>query len=136
MMRRLCDDRGSTELFVLAMVPAVLFALGLVVDLGGRSRALDRAAWCAQQAARAGAQSIDAGSAQDGVYPGVLASTGSAAAQSSIAGSGMSGTVQLDGTRVTVTCTTGYSPFLLGTGTWTLSATETARSVRGIVQEG
>ena len=57
------DDRGSLSLFVVVVFVALLVTIGLVVDGGGKIRALQRADAVAAQAARAGGQAIVASTA-------------------------------------------------------------------------
>ncbi|MCL2849749.1 MAG: hypothetical protein FWE61_06865 [Micrococcales bacterium] len=126
------DDRGGVELFVLVVVLALILALGIVVDLGGRMRVADQAAWTAQQAARVAATQVSGVQIQDGSTPVIAAESAVAAAQQVIAAAGMTGTVVVTADTVTVTVTTTYSPMILGPSEWAISETATAQVVRGI----
>ncbi len=134
--RRVAGDEGGVELFVLIVTVVLVAALGLVVDLGGRMRASDNAAWTAQQAARAAAEQVSGAHAQAGVLPVVASSSGVAAAEQVIATAGMTGTVAVVGDTVTVTVSTTYDPMILDAGSaWTVTETATARIARGIGTE-
>jgi len=129
------DDRGGTELFVLVTLFAMLIALGLVVDGGGLMRAQDEAAWCAQQAARAGAERIDLNQVQIDGTSVLLESAAVATALQVVAAAGMEGTavVNADGS-LTVTCTTEYRPVVAvwsGAPSWHITQEATARPIRG-----
>ncbi|MBA9008021.1 MULTISPECIES: pilus assembly protein TadG-related protein [Thermomonospora] len=54
------DDRGSIAMYTVLLTPAVLLLAGLLVDGGLAIHARQRAADMAEQAARAGANEIDA----------------------------------------------------------------------------
>ena len=100
----------------------------MTVDATG---VLDRTVWFMGDGSQVTCQGSDA------PYVGYEAlNAGAAAAQQAVAGSGMTGTVQVAGTTVTVTCTAQYGPVLLATGTWDVDATDSARAVRGITEEG
>lgn len=60
MTRRRRDDRGTIAMYTVLLTPAVLLLAGLLVDGGLAIHARQRAADMAEQAARAGADEIDA----------------------------------------------------------------------------
>jgi len=133
---RRTDDRGGTELFVLVTLFAMLIALGLVVDGGGLMRAQDEAAWCAQQAARAGVTRLDLAQAALGDAPVLDGPAAVATALQVVAAAGMEGTavVNADGS-LTVTCTTEYRPVVAvwdGAPSWHITQEATARPIRGV----
>ncbi|MCL2849324.1 MAG: hypothetical protein FWE61_04680, partial [Micrococcales bacterium] len=125
------------ELFVLVTLFAMLISLGLVVDGGGLMRAQDAAAWCAQQAARAGATRLDLAQAALGDAPVLDGPAAVATALQVVAASGMDGTavVNADGS-LTVSCSTEYTPAIVGwTGaSWSVTEEATARPVHGVSQ--
>lgn len=138
--RRLTDDdRGDASVMLIVVMVALIAMVGLVVDVGGRLRAADQAAYVARQAARAAGQQIETAQAQDGVRPDVTNSGAQAAANAVIGASGMTGAVDVSGQTVTVTVTTTYTPQLLGivgAGTWNVTSSASARVARGITEEG
>lgn len=136
---RLADDRGDASIMLVVVMVALIAMLGLVVDVGGRLRAADEAAYVARQAARAAGQQIETSQAQDGTWPDVTNSGAQAAASSVIGAAGMNGSTSVSGQTVTVTVTTSYTPRLLGiigAGTWNVTSTASARVARGITEEG
>lgn len=133
------DDQGGVELFVLVLIPIMLLSLGLVVDLGGYMRAGDRAAWCAQQAARAATGRLDLAQAQTDGTAVVAADAAVTTARQMAVAAEMTGTAALnaDGT-LTATCTTEYEPMILtvpGLTTWHITEQATSRPARGITSE-
>lgn len=131
-------DDGGIELFVIIVVLAAVAALGLVVDAGGYLRAKDQAAWCAQQASRAGAGQLDLAQGLADGTPVVVGSQAVAAAQRAVAVGGNTGQAwaNADGS-VTVSCTVEYHPVVFtmaGTTTWSATEQGTARPYHGINQ--
>lgn len=122
-------DRGSVAVFVAAIVPALLAVFGLVLDLGQQLRAQRTAAAVAQEAARAGVESVDLGHYRGGALR-VDAATAAAAARGYLAAAGYSGLVRLTGPAtlsVTVTVTRPTQVLgMVGISSW--NATETARA--------
>lgn len=133
-VRRCTGERGAfTPWFLVMVVPMMLMA-GLVFDggqvLSARREALD----VAQNAARAGAQAIDASQIRQGnvaIDPGLV----DAAAQDYLAANGFTGTVTVTGTEVTVVVTQDVDMALLGAigvQEKTVTGIATARIVRGV----
>ncbi len=58
-MPRCADDRGAVSLYVIVLLPALFFAVGLVTDGGAKVEALGEARDLADNAARVGAQFSD-----------------------------------------------------------------------------
>lgn len=118
-------DRGSISMFFVIAIVALFVMVGLVVDGGGQVRSLERANDIAAQAARQGAQAIDAAAAIRGRGAIIDPSAASQAAQSYLAAAGVPGTVVVDGAdQLTVTTTTTYTTTFLGAiGISSLSST-------------
>lgn len=130
------DERGSTTLFFVVMGLAFFLVIGLVVDGGGKIRALQKADSVAAQAARAGGQAIQAGEAVRGDGTVIDPVPAKQAAQRYLATAGVDGTVQLiNGTTLVVETTTHYQPVFLGiagVGELTTKGSAEVRLVRGI----
>lgn len=97
-------ERGSITVMTAVLAAALMLLVGLVVDGAARARALSRADAVAAEAARAAATAVDTRG------PTVTVDTTAAvrAAQAYLASAGVTGTVELVGTRtvdVTVTIT-------------------------------
>ncbi|ACZ32424.1 TadE family protein (plasmid) [Xylanimonas cellulosilytica DSM 15894] len=145
-MRRLRErlardpERGSASAWAAVTTIAMFLFVGIAVDFGGQLHAQQQARDVATQAARAGGQQINAPQAIRG--QGVTAQPGDAysAAASYLAGSGVSGSVQVAGARVIVDTSATYNTkFLSIIGINTLPATghaeaRIARAVGGVEQ--
>lgn len=108
-------DEGSVSVFFVVVAIAMLVLVGLVVDGGGKIRALQKADAAAAEAARQGGQAIVAAPAVQGEGVQVDAAQARAAAQAYLDQAGVEGTVTIaDGTRLEVTTSTSYSPIFLG----------------------
>ena len=59
-------EQGTVSVLVVMCIPALILVLGLVVDTAGKNDERDRAAWTAEQAARAAAEQIDLGAVRQG----------------------------------------------------------------------
>ncbi|WP_037599535.1 hypothetical protein [Streptacidiphilus rugosus] len=118
---RVGRERGSLSLFTAIVILAVLAVLALVVDGGGRLQALAKAEGTAQEAARTGAQSLNAGDALTGHGFTVDHTAAIAAANAYLKAAGVSGTVTTVGNRIEVTVNAPFTPLfpLLGAGTVT-----------------
>ncbi|MBE1877545.1 hypothetical protein IHE71_17800 [Myceligenerans sp. TRM 65318] len=138
--RRDGAERGEINILVAGLVPALIIAIGLVVDGGGRLQAADHAQYAAEQAARAGAQEQDISEAQYGRPPVLDEAAAVAAAQAHLAAAGVSGQVDyVENASIGVSTTVTYrTKFLALIGIRSLSAegSAEARAVRGITQEG
>jgi hypothetical protein len=113
-MRARAGDEGSMSLFVVVVVVALLMAIGLVVDGGGKIRALERADETAREAARAGSQMLDIPAAVRGERVGVEPGAAARAARSYLDAAGVEGSVSVAGMVVTVSTRVVYQPVFLG----------------------
>jgi hypothetical protein len=131
-------DEGSVSLFVVVLAVALLSAVGLVVDGGGKIRALERADEAAREAARAGSQMLDVPAAVRGDRVAVEPAAASRAARVYLEAAGVQGTVRVAGGQVTVSTSVRYAPIFLGVigvRPMTVTATASARPVTGRDQE-
>ncbi len=122
-------DRGSVTAFFAAAVLALLVMAGLVVDGGGKVRALQRADRIAAEAGRAAGQQIDLAAAVAGERPRVEVPRAVAAARRYLAATGTDGTVAIAPDRRSLTIevrSTSRTVFLGLVGIGQLSATGTA----------
>jgi Flp pilus assembly protein TadG len=132
------SERGDSTIVGIVIVTALILMIGLVVDGGGKLQSDDQARYAAEQAARAAGQQINVAQAQAGDRPGVNLSQAVSAANSSLAASGVRGTVTSTPTGITVTATATYRTKhlpILGMRELTSTATAEARIARGITQE-
>ncbi|GAA1863481.1 pilus assembly protein TadG-related protein [Myceligenerans crystallogenes] len=138
--RRPAAERGEVNILVAGLVPALIIAIGLVVDGGGQLQAADEAQYAAEQAARAGAQEQDNRAAQYGLPPALVPEAAAAAAEAHLAAAGVTGRVDyVEGATIGVSTTvTHETKFLALIGISSLSAegSADARAVRGITEEG
>lgn len=129
-------ERGSVAVFVAAIVPGLLIVFGLVLDLGQQLRAQRTAAAVAQEAARAGAESVDLLSYRGG-GGGVTvnATAAAAAARGYLSAAGYTGTVTLTGPSTLSVSVTVTQPTqvlgLVGIRSWTAAETARARLQEG-----
>jgi Flp pilus assembly protein TadG len=132
--RRLGEERGSLSLFFVVAALALLVTVGLVVDGGGKIRALQRADAVAAEAARAGGQAIVESRAVRGQGAVTDPAQARAAVGDYLAAAGVTGTVTvLDGTRLRVQTSVGYDPVfldLVGVGTQTATGAAEVRLVQ------
>jgi Flp pilus assembly protein TadG len=123
-------DRGSVGVYVVALTLGMLVMAGLVLDGGAAFAARGAAATAAQQAARAGADALDPLSLRSTDPTGVTVNAAAAriAASRALAAAGATGTIQIDGTAVTVTARISRPSYVLsvvgvdrltGTGSFT-----------------
>ena len=129
-------DEGRVSLLVAVCAAALLFLIGVVVDGGGRIRALQRADNLAAQAARTAGQAIDVGQAISGGTKVIDPDRAVVAAQSYLDQAGAAGTVTISSDRrhITVTTTVSYTPVMLGAfgyGTTQVTGHATATLVDG-----
>ena len=131
------SDAGSVTLFLAITVVGLLVLLGLVVDGGAKIRAVQHADAVAADAARAGGQAINVPAAITGAAPTVDARAAVAAANGSLRGAGVTGTVgvtdagqSLD-VEVTTTTRTVFLG-LIGITTMTVHGHAHVTLVRGV----
>lgn len=103
--RRRRDERGYSAMTVVLLFTALLMMAGLVIDGGYAIGAKRQASNHAQQAARVGADALDQGSLRSGGNPVVNAGRARGAAQSYLSSVGATGSVSINGGRVTVNVT-------------------------------
>jgi hypothetical protein len=124
------------SLFVAVAAVGMLVVVGLVVDGGGKVRALQEADAVAGEAARHGGQAIVAGPAIRGQDPVVDTPAAIAAAEQYLAAAGVPGSVDVvGGTRLRVTTTTSYTPVfmsVIGVGPMRVAGEGEVRLVRGL----
>ncbi|GGM23794.1 TadE/TadG family type IV pilus assembly protein [Dactylosporangium sucinum] len=125
-------DDGRITVWFAILVPAFLSLVGLIVDGGGKVRALQRADNIAAEAARAGGQAIRGALAIDGGAKEIDPTLAVAAVQAYLGAlEGVTGTVTIDSAQtLSVTVTVTYDPILLdvfaGGGTATVTGRATA----------
>ncbi len=125
-------------LFVAVFTLVLLAAIGLVVDGGGKVRALQRADEAAREAARAGSQMLDVPSAVRGTGPRVAPAAAARAARAYLRAADVEGTVTVEGNAVRVSTRITYEPVFLGfagVGPLTVTGEASARPVAGDDEE-
>lgn len=128
------DEEGSISTWAVLGALVLAICVGLAVDLGGQIHAKQRAYDIAAEAARTGAQQISAGvmTAQPIAVDPAAAYW---AATDYLSASGVSGTVDTTGDRVTVIVHETYRPLILGSigiGPLHVSAAASAHLVRTV----
>lgn len=109
------SERGSITVWLALSSFAMIFLVGLAVDLGGQVHAHERAHDLAAQAARAGGEEVDGGPAIQGSGLTINPAAARAAAQSYLDQAGVSGTVTVTGgNTITITVHDSYDPRFLG----------------------
>lgn len=132
LLRKLRDDeRGSMTPFFVVFVPALVLIVGLVVDGAGKIQANENAQAIASGASRAAANAV---ASQVVVNGGISLDNNRAriAATDYIEASGMTGTVTVTGTRISVTVETNYSTkfvSIIGIATLPAEASATAEII-------
>lgn len=128
------DERGSITVWLALASFAMIFLVGLAVDLGGQVHAHERAHDVAAQAARAGGEEVDGGAAIQGRDLTIDATAARTAAQRYLDDAGVDGTVAItNGNTITVTVHDRYDPQflgLIGINRLDVSGTATARPIR------
>lgn len=123
-------ERGGITIFCAAVTPAMLLVFGMVYDLGGALRDRQQATGLAEEAARAGAESLNTTGYRAGGGVGVAAATAETAAATYMHAAGAHGGVDLSGpAQLHVTVTTSHATFVLrviGIDTIPVSGTATA----------
>jgi Flp pilus assembly protein TadG len=108
------DDRGSISIWFATASFAMVILVGLVVDVGGKVQTQQHARAVAAQAARAGAQELDASSVK-GRGLAIDVAAAHAAANAYLQAVGVDGTVAVtEGTVLTVRTTDTYKTKFLG----------------------
>ncbi len=135
--RTLHDERGSAlSTGAVLLVTVFTLILGIAVDLSGQVQTKRQANDVAAQAARIAGQQLDADRFLDsGGRIRLSSSAARKAAYDYIEHAGMTGTVTIDGTEITVTATAQYNPVILpivGITTLPVTATADARAVRAL----
>jgi Flp pilus assembly protein TadG len=131
---RLRDDDGAATLWMVFGTIIIFAVAGLVFDGGTLIAGKRDAINDAEEAARAGAQAIDAGSVLAGTGPQLDPAAAVARAEQFLATNGWSGTATADNTSVTVTITRQQPMTFLqtfGLGERTITGTATARPQQG-----
>ena len=113
-MTRRRGEEGAVSLFVIVVTVALIAAIGLVVDGGGKIRALERADEAAREAARAGSQMLDVPAAVRGERVGVDPGAAARAARAYLEAAGVEGAVSVSGAVVTVSTRVVYRPVFFG----------------------
>lgn len=132
LLRKLRDDEcGSITPFFVVFVPAIVLIVGLVVDGAGKIQANENAQAIASGASRAAANAVAAQVVSNG---GISLDNTRAqiAATDYIEASGMTGTVNVVGNRITVSVETSYSTkfvSIMGIATLPAEATATAEII-------
>lgn len=130
-------DSGQITVFVVVMTAALILLTGLVLDGGLTLAARERALGEAQEAARAGAQAINLAVYRRNGTIMLDPSQATTDARAYLAGTGSTGTVQVNGDVVTVTVTIVQPMQLLdaaGLTAITVHATASAIPDRGTNQ--
>lgn len=108
------EDRGSISIWFATASFAMVILVGLVVDVGGKVQTQQHARAVAAQAARAGAQELDASSVK-GRGLAIDVAAAHAAASAYLQAVGVDGTVMVtEGTVLTVRTTDTYKTKFLG----------------------
>ncbi|MCX5209477.1 hypothetical protein OG689_09305 [Kitasatospora sp. NBC_00240] len=133
-------DVGTISLFVAVVATGFVTVIGIVVDAGGRLRAVERTDACAQEAARVAGQQLDEAGVLQGqgfkvrqeyVQRAAVAYLGTCHL---VGGSG-SAEIADGGTRVVVTVNATYEPALLDlvpNGGWGITGRGSALLVHGV----
>lgn len=132
------DERGSVSLLLVVLAVALLAVVGLVVDGGGKARALARADDAAAAAARCGTQAVDLDATRSGA---LRVDTGEARARvrQCLRAAGLTGAVTVThaGRQLRVTAEQTYEPVFLGAvGMRTTTVTGQAVVTLAEVQQG
>ncbi len=106
---------GGMSLLVVLLVPVALIVAGLVVDGGGKVRAVSRADNLAEETARAGTTGVDLAAVGAGGTQVLDATAAQAAARAYLNRHGVAGTVEIEnGNRLVVSVTISEPTVLLG----------------------
>lgn len=128
------SEEGSVTVWMITASWAMIILVGLAVDLSGQVYAQQRARAVAAQAARAGGEQIQTGTAIQGGPAHLDTATAAAAARAYLAAAHTPGTVTLTtGDTLTVTTSSRYpTRFLsiIGIGSLPVTGHSTARLIR------
>lgn len=130
------DQNGQVTPFVTILAVAIVMFAGLVVDGGLTLAAKVRAIGEAQEAARAGAQALDLAVYRDSGTVRLVPGQARALAQTYLASTGDTGTVDVAGDTVTVTVTAHQHTQLLGllgVDALTVTGTGSAHPAHGVL---
>ena len=128
------DDRGSVSAFVAVIAIALVAVAGLVYDGGQILTAQARVRDLAANAARAGAQEIDLDTLRAEQQVVLDPDRASSAALDYLAAHGAIGSVEINGSRVTVTATVRQTLRILPGADRDVSATDSADAVPGLLE--
>ncbi len=107
-------ERGSISVWMALASLVMMMLVGLAVDLGGQVHAQQQAHDLAAQAARAGAQQVQAGPAVEGREVRIDSRAARLAARDYLDAAGVDGTVRIvGGDTIRVTVTAEYEPRFL-----------------------
>ncbi|MFD9685224.1 pilus assembly protein TadG-related protein [Kitasatospora sp. NPDC059146] len=110
--RRAAGDRGSITLFVAVATATIMLLIAFVIDGAGKLRALNHAEAAAQEAARSGAQAVNAGQAISGGGVAIDHNAAQRAAAAYLRSAGVAGTVTWGGDgSINVSVTETYHPY-------------------------
>lgn len=128
-------ERGSLTVFTAVLAVALLVMAGLVVDGTGKLRAAQQADAIAEEAARAGADSLNTAALRAGGPVTVDPQAAISAAQAYLNSAGVHGTVSQPGpTLISVTVTISRPTAILdliGIDSWTVTGNATANLETG-----
>jgi Flp pilus assembly protein TadG len=128
------DDRGSVSAFVAVIAIALVAVAGLVYDGGQILTAQARVRDLAANAARAGAQEIDLDTLRAEQQVVLDPDRASSAALEYLTAHGATGSVEINGSRVTVTATVRQTLRILPGADRDVSATDSADAVPGLLE--
>ncbi|MDH6130507.1 pilus assembly protein TadG-related protein [Kitasatospora sp. GP82] len=130
--RRGHPEEGSITLFVAVAMVCVFLVIALVVDGGGKLRALNHAQASAQEAARAGADTVNTGQAISGDGITIDREAAQRAATAYLAHAGVTGTVSWGGDgSIVVDVTEIYTPV-----SWPGTAAVTGHASAKLIVQG
>ncbi|MFF7637623.1 hypothetical protein ACFZB9_31435 [Kitasatospora sp. NPDC008050] len=143
-VRRGGRDRGTISIFVALGATTLMLFLGIVLDCGGRLRAIERTDALAEEAARVGGQQIDEGALLGGKGLKIDTAAAYAAADAYLKPYGLSAeppdpAEPATATSITIVINTTYRTALLGlfdTPTLTVHGTGSATVVDGREKTG
>lgn len=126
---RLGDERGAVTVWAISMTVACVLLIGLVLDGGALLRARSDAFAVAASAARAGAQQLDPDAAVAGAAL-IDPAAAQRAAADYLSRAGVSGTVTVTGSTITVTVTSSARFQLLPVAAGSVTATASVDAIK------